>query len=310
MIHVQCEICNRDDVPQNESLRIDGAIWCSTCIEKNFQPIEKLKKHKVEQRIDPTICGLCGKDNGHEEFAIMSRLPACPACTEYANNRPYPLGVKMMFIGTFVLVLFSFIYNYRFYEGYQELNSFAESWSEGDMDGSLAHINEVHRHVPESKDVESLWRIHNAVHLLQVDSAIAAARMLQEFDGNYDPSLGVDDLLLTVNRSAAFDRREYRAFLKYSEIAFDRDPDSPHTHAQMASAYACMYASTGEQHYCDSSRVHIEQGLSLSAAAGDPENDISEFVNRIEHRLHTRRIIAPSVFMKEYPYGWSAEEEM
>ena len=310
MIHVQCKVCDKNDVPQNESLIIDGAVWCSDCVNRNFKPIEKLKKHSVEQRLDPTICGLCGKDNGVAKFNRLSNLPACDACTTYANNRPYPLGVKMMFVGTFVLVLFSAIYNYRFYEGYQELNSFAASWNDGDLEGSLEHINEVHELVPESKDIESLWRVHNAVHLLQADSAIAAANMLQGFAGEYDPALGVDDLMLTVNRSAAFDKGEYRAFLKYSEIAFKRDPESPHTHAQMASAFACMYVTTGEQHFYDSSRVYIDQGLSLSAAAGGSENDISDFVNRIEHRLHTRRIVRPADFVKEYPYGWSAEEEM
>ncbi len=73
----------------------------------------------------------------------------------------------------------------------------------------------------------------------------------------------------------------------------------------LASAYACLFAATGDE----AARKEAVSRLPSEdeRAALSPEEQ--KYVNRIEYRLATRDIILSKEFDRRFPQGWKAGEE-
>ena len=114
MTPVTCPHCHTAGLPTNETVLIDGTIYCSSCVDKNFHNASALEGHQVEKILDPTVCASCGKDNGDIAYGKVSTYPVCPDCAREIRERALPLWVKGFFAFILFIVLFAGYWNWRF----------------------------------------------------------------------------------------------------------------------------------------------------------------------------------------------------
>ncbi|HEY2894540.1 MAG TPA: hypothetical protein VGJ16_10020, partial [Pirellulales bacterium] len=95
---------------------------------------------------------------------------------------------------------------------------------------------------------------------------------------------------------------DYDQFLELAQRDHQRFPRDRTKAFQVASAYACKYADTGEDHFKQSA---LEQ---LASMGEDQSSEETEYRQRIMHRIETRRIMAHKQFHKEFPNGWKPAE--
>jgi ADP-ribosylglycohydrolase len=99
----------------------------------------------------------------------------------------------------------------------------------------------------------------------------------------------------------AFHRRDYDEFARLAQQVSRENPRSAAAAAEVASAYACKYAVTGDPSMRQAALDSLEQARKLKRPndAGFPE-----YENRIQHRLATRMILSRAQFVQQYPNGW------
>jgi hypothetical protein len=112
---------------------------------------------------------------------------------------------------------------------------------------------------------------------------------LREVKSIYPELRGVDEGIEDLEIGAAFERKDYEAFVKLSEARWQRQPTSEHA-ASVASALACRYAVSGDATARTRSETMLHEAESL-AKTDDEKKSFAEYRERIEYRLKTRNII-------------------
>jgi hypothetical protein len=110
----------------------------------------------------------------------------------------------------------------------------------------------------------------------------------------------IDVLMLQAQVGAMFDSRNYVGFVQTAKKYLSYDT-SAISLAQVASAYACLYADQR----ADSAKTLATQYLSKALNAKDTSRFFSTYVNRIEYRLATGDIIDAKTFEAKFPNGWT-----
>lgn len=64
----------------NETIKIDGQIYCHDCIESQHPEKDELKNKLIEKQFDPTICSFCNKDFLDLELNKIGSYPICKDC--------------------------------------------------------------------------------------------------------------------------------------------------------------------------------------------------------------------------------------
>ena len=121
MKRTDCTICESKDIPINETIRIDGNIYCAACFDVNFSDKKSLESRLVEKELDPTICSSCNNDFGDLELGKISRYPLCSDCEILLRNRTFPFWVKGFLAVLIIIVVSSFIWNWKFYQAYRNI---------------------------------------------------------------------------------------------------------------------------------------------------------------------------------------------
>ena len=85
-------------------------------------------------------------------------------------------------------------------------------------------------------------------------------------------------------------------------------PDSPAYLPQVASAYACKFAVTGDEQFKLLSLNFLQKAKTLSLQQGSLA-DFETYEDRILHRIETREIISADEFNKKFPNGWKIKKE-
>lgn len=99
--------------------------------------------------------------------------------------------------------------------------------------------------------------------------------------------------------SAAFERKDYDAFLQIAETAWQRQPDSAWYAAQLASALACKYAVTNDPVFRSRSEEMLEKSRLLETSPQEKKY-LEEYEERIRHRLQSRVIIDKEEYDRRY----------
>ena len=147
MISTTCSNCHNGSVPINETAKIDGQVYCKECLDTHFSDKEKLAGKLVEKQHDPTICAFCNLDDGLPLNKI-SDFPVCSACEIKVHNRTFPTWVKAFFGGVLLIVVFSFFWNWKYYQAYNAINQSTHYLNEGNLQKAFAFMSDASKKVP------------------------------------------------------------------------------------------------------------------------------------------------------------------
>lgn len=297
----QCTICNKTDVPLNESIGIDHKTYCADCFNTSFPDKEELKGKLIEQEADPTICASCGQDFGDTILKKISRYPICDPCSVAINNRAFPGWVKLFLAALLLIVLFSFYWNWRFYAAFNNIKASNLAFQQANYAEAASLMQSASKKIPEVPDVDAFASYFSGIALLKEDKPVEA---LAEFNKCKDVMPGeanLKNLILQAEMGTGFETKNYTQFLAASRELLQEDTTSAMLLASVASAYACIYADKG----VDSVKTLALDYLQKARATGDTSADARNYFMRIEHRIFTREIVEKEEFDKKYPNGWT-----
>ncbi len=102
---------------------------------------------------------------------------------------------------------------------------------------------------------------------------------------------GFRDAAAAYDGTAAFERKDYDAFLRIARGARERHPNSPEVAGMLASALACKYAVTGEPDFRTECERMLDVARGLAQSSPEASALEKEFEARTRYRLQSRRII-------------------
>jgi hypothetical protein len=302
MRFVTCSICGNDKSPTNATLMIDDVTHCEHCLKEKFPADADLKGKRVVQQFDPTICTNCSKDYGDIPLKLRGSYPMCENCETVVQERIFPTWVKAFFAGVVALVIFSLVWNWRFVEAYYLIKR-TESLPPPDGPTSFYEAatlyGDIYAKVPELDEFRQLANYSKGVWLLSDDKGAEALKAFKNCVGLPD-SYGLENLTLQAEIGASFDSKNYTGFVDASKRLLRYD-SSAVSLAQVASAYACLYAVQES----DSSKTAAMDYLQRAINLNDTTRFFANYINRIEYRLATGDIIDKKVFDAKFPNGWT-----
>jgi tetratricopeptide (TPR) repeat protein len=128
-----------------------------------------------------------------------------------------------------------------------------------------------------------------------------AAKAMHEAAGLYPEFGGFREAVLSYDGNAAFERKDYDAFLRISEEAWKQHPSSPEYAGMVASALACKYAVTGEPDYRSRSEQMLDAARRLAQSSADALAVETEVEARTRYRLQSRQIIGIDEYNQRFP---------
>ncbi len=294
----KCEQCGQI-YGLNDMASIFGSVLCRSCGEKVLEEADQdsINDETVFARHDPTICARCGADGGDVEYEQFLEMPICENCNDAMVHYKYPVWVKAFFVSILIIMLFSVVWNFRFFRARILMEQAIQTgFVQGNIETASVKMLTAAKLVPESHDLDVLSHYLAGIHALQTDDSQSAIEHLgkcRELPKDY----GVEKGIRSAKIGIAFDNKDYQRFLELAIETRDDSPRNPTTEGQVASAYACLYVQSGEETYKQKAMEH------LHAAKGKttPENlsDYEEYRERILHRIETRRVISREEYYKE-----------
>jgi len=302
---IACDHCAKASVPQNETIQIEHSVYCEDCLKTHFPLDSHLEGKHIEKVYDPIVCAFCENDFGSKELETMGGIPSCEPCTTKARSYPFPMWVKAFMLGIAAIVLFSTYWNFRFFEAYEHLNQSWVASDTGNFEAAYIHIETASEQVPENHELKTLASYFKGVYYLQNDKASKAYPLLlaceQDLPYDYDVSRMVRQARISMN----FDDADYEGFLSGTQEQLELDKSIPLSWASVASALACIYATTDNDSFRLESLRHIMKAKELSSYS----EEIQEYTMRINYRLQSKEIITTEEFYAKFPNGWEFKKE-
>lgn len=300
MRKVVCEGCDNQH-PTAEMSNVGGRTLCSACVAEFVQEHGGAVVTPIKKLADPTICANCGIDGGDVPHGQLGAAHVCHACTDFFRNRPFPGWVRFSFAAVLVLVVVSFVWNFRFLQGHFEMKAAMRS---RDLRKSAELSAAAAEHVPEAPifgEVASFFQGMTCMQDDHCEEALTCFAKCQHLKKDWP----IDELQSEAKQGAAFERKDYDQFLRCAEEAAKRHPNDSLAVASVASALACQYAIHGNTDLRKRAEEKIAEAKKLDAGALEK----SDFEDRIRYRLETRKIIDRKEFQKLFPNGWKPAKE-
>ncbi len=298
MKYIDCENCDTKANPFNTTIGIAGKVYCDNCIEASFPDKKVPEGVTIEKHIDSTVCAFCSLDNGEVDLDKIAEYPVCANCAVNIKNRAFPLWVKGFLAFIAAVVLFSVIWNWRFYQGYQYVIQTKESIEAGNIPLTAELFAKAAAKVPEQKDLKTLYHYYNGLNLLIFDKAKEAYSELS-FCSVLPLDYNVEYYKTLAQRNMYYNDKDYLRFLNTSLQMWYGDTTNAEANAFVASAYSCLYVTEGH----DSLKTKAEQYLT-KAWALDATPEAAKYYRMVEYRLYAKQIVTMEEFTKKYPNGW------
>ncbi len=298
-----CSSCQKE-FPKNNTYLIKDGVFCEACGNEFLNKNKDTPQESIIRQMDNTLCFTCSKDNGNVRFMEISGIPLCPKCTAIARNRPFPKWIKISLATVILLVIFSFIWNLRFIEAYFSLKQSHKAIAAGEIEKVVDLVNKASQKVPEGKDLKVLSAYYTGILALKNDDNEKALNLFESCRETI-PADHLDPLIAQAMIGYAFNNKDYDAFLAISKELSGKNPARVRYKAQLASAYACKYAVTGDQQYKDAALACLADVDKMPAEVSERDPDYKQ---RILYRLQTREIISTEDFYKKFRNGWQAPE--
>jgi len=302
MRNVMCEQCGRE-LTMNETWKIFGKTLCSECAEPSLAKRESIPAEQIQGQVDPTVCFSCGLDNGDADLPRLAELPVCSKCEEFFRNRPFPGWLRTAVGGMVVLVVLSLVWNARFIRAYYEMRRGGSALATRNLESAVAYLDSASRRVPESSQLRTYSSFCKGVLLLTQDKSAEALKVLQSCRHNMPAQSGIGELIIQAEIGVAFDNGDYDKFLTLAQRLSSSHNDDPSYAGQVASAYACKYAETGNEEFKAKSLAALDRARSAS----EQGPTFAEYEDRILYRLHTREVINRRTFKERFPNGWKRQ---
>ncbi len=292
----------------SETFKISEQTLCRSCAEKLLQSRKDIPKEQIQKQTDPTVCVNCGKDNGDTELPKLAGLPACEQCITFFRNRPYPMWIKVTMVVLAAIVAFSFVWNWRFVKAYIDMRKSITTMQSGDIETTARLFRSAAAKVPEARGLSAMAYFYEGAILLKNNKPADALKLLNACKADLSPNWPVDELIANAQIGVAFDSKDYDKFLELALKMIAKYPDSPAYLSQVASAYACKFAVTGDEPFKLLSLNFLQKAKTLSLQQGSLA-DFEIYEDRILHRIETREIISIDEFNKKFPNGWKLKKE-
>ncbi len=301
MRKITCDCCNNPEVALNSSVKIDGKVHCENCVKSNFTEGENLEGRVTHTDLDPTICAYCQKDFDERELRKLSKYPICDPCHADLQKRILPVWVKAFFAGILILVLFSFFWNWRFYQGYRDLNTSTSLASVSHFEEASKTIHQASTEVPEVEDLKTLDNYYKGMDLFYKDKSKEAYKAFMLCKSKLPTDYNLDYLIYTTQGSACFDDKDYRGFLKASQQLNAIDSTHIGSILCLASSYSCIYATEGNETDKQKSLAYIKKAKAIDSTS----TSAKVYYNMIDYRLTTHQVVDRTQFVKQFPKGWT-----
>lgn len=237
--------------------------------------------------IDETICYFCQADNGETPQQKVAGIPACASCVARLRRPSLPSWLTTAGAVIAVLVVVTFARNWRFVMAEVEAIRAGRASQAGDMPTAVALMTSAANRVPEVQGLADTAAFLRGIELFDADRAAEAIPWLRKAAEHAPSDSAVQLYLISAESGAAFDAHDYDRFLDFSQRLMSLTPNESSAVAQVASAYACKYAVSGDEAFRQAAVEHLHKAESLATnrAAHD------EYAERINHRLSSREII-------------------
>jgi hypothetical protein len=300
---VVCDGCG-DHLFLGETAKVKDRCMCLSCTEKAVEAKEAAWTD-VTRNSDLTVCFHCKKDNGEKDFEPVAGLGACPQCTAWMRNRPFPQWVTMAFVGMALAVVAAGMLNWRFVDAYLDVKA-CRAAAGNDLGRAALLAEQAAKNVPESRDVKILAHFYKACDLLHRDKSSEAYAEFAICCQMEPTEKLFQSGLQEAARGKAFDEKDYDEFLRLT-IAYNTQPGTRYVAARLTSAYACKYAASHDEQY----KVKAMECLAQAKGEWEPKDPetYDQFADRMMHRMETGQIIRKSEFMEQYPKGYEAGKE-
>lgn len=294
----------------NQTLKVAGKVVCNACADKILSDKHLKTKPTVEQQTDPTICVKCGKDNGRIDFHAVAGLPVCPQCESSVRNRPFPQWIKVAMIVVGGLVVFSFARNMRFMKGYVQLKASHKFLDAGEIEKAAASLNAAATCIPERKELRAVACFYDGAVLMRQEKWDQAIARLNSCGGSLPSHLQpvAEESIMNAKIGIAFDSKDYDGFIDLAIQVQNKHPDDTTYAGQIASAYACKYAQSGDEQFKKQALESLEKAGAASRKTNSPEV-FENYKQRILHRLYTREVIDHKAFVSRFPNGWQQPKD-
>jgi hypothetical protein len=170
----------------------------------------------------------------------VGSYPMCNWCKQKLDARIFPNWVKAFLACVFVLVVLSLVLNWRFIDAYYQLKEVRWVLEHGTDKEAADLYLKISENVSEIPEFAQFTNYHKGRMLLSEDKAAEAFEALkscQDMPADY----GVPVLTLQAEISLSYDKKDYVGFKDASKRLLAYDTSSVAL-AQVASAYACIYA--------------------------------------------------------------------
>lgn len=299
MFTITCPDCGRTEVPLIECYRIGEHLKCANCAERESSDGAAPTDLERSRLADMNTCAFCGKHPPQVAMKNMSGSPVCQNCSQELISRPFPVWVKAFFAGVVALVFVSIFWNWRYFNAYGALSNVKAAFEMGDLDAAIAGVDAYQSYLPESQDLYLPKRYWQGVRSLGRDSSAAAVDYLEEVEKLAPGEFDTDELLLRARMGKAFDEHDYTGFLDYARQSRNKHgTGDASVLGSLASAFACLYATTSDEVFKDSAMHLLDQARVLGDTA------FSEYEGRILYRLHSKQVITRDAYYKLFPNGW------
>lgn len=304
MINAKCDHCGKTFSLSDTFLVADSTL-CKGCAEEFHKAHKDIPVKEFKRQQDRTVCVNCGKDNGSIELPIMAGQPVCEQCMAYFKNRPYPPWIKLAMAGLAAIVVFSFIWNWRFVQAYVDVKSAVHAT---DANQASKLFLSAAAKVPEAKWLSTMAIYFDGIQMLMEEESAEALKLFNFCKANSPSTPALDDVIATAEIGVAFDNKDYDKFLSLAIQKQDKHPDDTSAVAGVASAYACKYAVTGDEQFKQQSLDFLKKSQTMSEKQGALKR-FEEYEDRILYRLETREIISRKEFNQKFPNGWKKQQK-
>jgi len=301
MKHTKCDHCKKDALPMNDSIQIDGSVYCNDCFELLFSKKDSLKGKKVVTVLDPTVCSNCNLDFNDVELNKITRYPVCKDCETKIKNRTFPFWVKAFMSGLMVVVILGFMWNWKYYHAYKNIKMANEYFQRADYSNAYKFMNSASEEVVEVDYLRTMTSFFKGIDLLRNDKS---AEALVEFDkckGKVESDYPLKSLIIQAQVGICFDKHDYTGFLKASNENLALDTTQAMSWSGVASAYACLYSQTGNETLKQQANKYLDRAKSIDGTS----KELKDYNNMIEYRIYSKQILRRDDFIKQFPSGWT-----
>lgn len=229
----------------------------------------------------------------------------CDTCTAFFRNRPFPTWLKWSFVGFVCVAIAAQACNWRYFMAYIEMLRGNRALAKGNVDAATDLLDSAAKQVPDVPELAVMPNVLRAMQLINQEKDEEALVLLQSAKFRAPPELAatIHAGEIQADIGIAFRKKDYDAFLSLAQEMEKLEPESLTAVCDVASAFACKYAVSGNAAFRDQSLQYLNRAKGL---AGPGEERFAEYENRIQHRLATRKIITGKEFKEQFPNGWKA----